>query len=91
MTPHRKLKFAARPLAAALHHLVDLWQGVMARKKRMSERLRVIHWKCAWIEIGKSHHSVAVNSARDTDPVRKFGTSPRDFEAMAKWLSACGR
>ena len=63
----------------------------MAGKKKVkSGRLTVVHADCAGIDIGKSHHYVAVDPERFDNPVRKFGSFTSDLGAVAQWLSACG-
>ena len=62
----------------------------MARKRRRTERLRVVNPDCAGIDIGKERHFVAVNPERTEEPVRSFGGFTRDLEAMSEWLRSCG-
>ena len=62
----------------------------MARKRRRTERLRVVNPDCAGIDIGKERHFVAVNPERTEEPVRSFGGFTRDLEAMTEWLRSCG-
>ena len=62
----------------------------MARKSRRTRRLRVVYPDCAWIDIGKERHFVAVEAERSDEPVRSFGSFTRDLEAMAAWLASCG-
>ena len=62
----------------------------MARKRRRTQRLKVVNPDCAGIDIGKDRHFVAVDPERTGDPVRSFGAFTRDLEAMASWLASCG-
>ena len=63
----------------------------MAGKKKVkSGRLTVVNADCAGVDVGKSHHYVAVDPERFENPVRKFGSFTSDLGALAQWLSACG-
>ena len=63
----------------------------MAGKKKVkSGRLTVVNADCAGVDVGKSHHYVAVDPERFENPVRKFGSFTCDLGALAQWLSACG-
>ena len=62
----------------------------MARKRRRTQRLKVVNPDCAGIDIGKDRHFVAVDPVRCSEPVRSFDSFTRDLEAMAAWLSSCG-
>ena len=62
----------------------------MARKRRRTQRLKVVNPDCAGIDIGKDRHFVAVDPERTDDPVRSFGAFTRDLETMASWLASCG-
>ena len=61
----------------------------MARKRRRTQRLKVVNPDCAGIDIGKDRHFVAVDPERCSEPVRSFDGFTRDLEAMAAWLSSC--
>lgn len=60
----------------------------MARKR--GSELQVVHPNCAGIDIGSSSHFVAVDAARNDEPVRSFGSFTDELEAMAQWLRECG-
>ena len=62
----------------------------MPRKRRKTQRLKVVNPDCAGIDIGKDRHVVAVDPERSSEPVRSFDGFTRDLEAMAAWLSSCG-
>ena len=62
----------------------------MARKRRRTQRLKVVNPDCAGIDIGKDRHFVAVDPERSSEPIRAFDAFTRDLEAMAAWLSSCG-
>ena len=62
----------------------------MARKRRRTQRLKVVNPDCAGIDIGKDRHFVAFDPERCSEPVRSFDGFTRDLEAMAAWLSSCG-
>jgi transposase len=52
--------------------------------------LSTIHPHAAGIDIGATHHVVAVESDRDPSPVRTFRTFSGDLHQMADWLQAAG-
>ena len=52
--------------------------------------LELVHPNAAGIDIGNESHFVAVPPARDTGPVREFGSWTADLNRMADWLIACG-
>ena len=60
------------------------------KKKGEIGRLTVVNADCAGVDVGKSHHYVAVDPERFENPVRKFGSFTCDLGALAQWLSACG-
>ena len=62
----------------------------MARKRRRTQRLKVVNPDCAGIDIGKGRHFVAVEPERCSEPVRSFGGFTRGLEAMTVWLLWCG-
>jgi len=51
--------------------------------------LEVVHPDAAGIDIGNESHYVAVPSARDRQPVRRFGCTTAEVKAMADWLKQC--
>jgi transposase len=76
----------------------DNWQQMNRKQRRemtrkiQSEdiRLEVIHPDAAGIDIGNESHYVAVPSARDSEPVRRFGCTTAELKAIANWLKQCG-
>ena len=62
----------------------------MPRKRRKTQRLKIVNPDCAGIDIGKDRHFVAVAPARCSEPIRSFDSFTRALEAMAAWLSSCG-
>ena len=55
----------------------------MAGKKKVkSGRLTVVNADCAGVDVGKSHHYVAVDPERFENPVRKFGSFTSDLGAF---------
>jgi len=60
----------------------------MARK-RVSQRLEIVHPDCAGIDVGKQKHYVALDPARSETPVRSFGSFTDELESLAEWLMAC--
>jgi len=51
--------------------------------------LEIVHRDAAGIDIGNESHYVAVPSARDCEPVRRFGCTTAELKAMADWLKQC--
>ncbi|MXY51468.1 MAG: IS110 family transposase [Gammaproteobacteria bacterium] len=52
--------------------------------------LKVVHARCAGIDVGKSEHWVAVDGSMDARPVRSFGGFTEHLESLASWLSSLG-
>ena len=59
----------------------------MARKSK-KQRLRIIHPRCAGIDIGSREHWVAVDPDQDDEPVRCFSAFSDDLYALADWLES---
>ncbi len=59
----------------------------MARKSR-KQPLRIVHPRCAGIDIGSQEHWVAVDPDSDEQPVRSFTSFSDDLFAMARWLKS---
>lgn len=57
---------------------------------RRSRSFSTIHPHAAGIDIGATHHVVAVAPGRDSTPVRTFRTFSGDLHQMADWLQAAG-
>jgi transposase len=51
--------------------------------------LEVVHPDAAGIDIGNESHYVAVPATRDSQPVRRFGCTTGELQAMAEWLKQC--
>ena len=60
------------------------------KRKRMKQRLEVVHPDCAGIDIGKRAHYVAVDPEGDGGPVHRFGAFTSDLEEMARFLKSRG-
>jgi transposase len=58
--------------------------------RRLSNRFSTIHPHTAGIDIGATHHVVAVAADRDPMPVRTFRTFSGDLHQLADWLHAVG-
>lgn len=58
--------------------------------RRPSNRFSTINPHAAGIDIGATHHVVAVASDRDPTPVRTFRTFSGDLHQLADWLRAVG-
>ena len=59
-------------------------------KRRASNPFYTINPHAAGIDIGATHHVVAVAPDRDPTPVRTFCTFSGDLHALADWLRAVG-
>jgi len=59
----------------------------MARKSR-KQQLKIVHPRCAGIDIGSREHWVAVDPDSDEKPVRCFSAFSDDLYAMADWLTS---
>jgi transposase len=59
-------------------------------RRRPSGRFSTINPHAAGIDIGATHHVVAVGPDRDPTPVRTFCTFSGDLHALAEWLPAVG-
>lgn len=63
----------------------------LARKVQSDDiSLEVIHPDAAGIDIGNEIHYVAVPPKRDPEPVRHFGCTTAELNALAGWLKTCG-
>jgi transposase len=60
------------------------------KRKSKQQPLKVIHPKCAGIDIGSQEHWVAVDPDSEDDPVRCFTAFSDDLYAMADWLKSLG-
>src|SRR6266567_1473790 len=73
------------------------WQRMNHKQRREMLRkiqsadlsLEVVHPDAAGIDIGNQSHYVAVPSARDRQPVQRFGCTTAEVKAMADWLKQC--
>ena len=57
---------------------------------RTRSELHVVHRDAAGIDIGARQHYVAVPADRAEAPVRTFGCTTPQLQAMAQWLLQCG-
>jgi transposase len=55
-------------------------------KRKRRDDLDIINPDAAGIDIGSSIHYVAVSENKDSSPVREFGTTTKDLEAILQWL-----
>ena len=75
------------------HH----WEEMNRKQRRELTRkiqnqdlsLEVVHPDAAGIDIGNESHYVAVPATRDSQPVRRFGCTTGELQAMAQWLKQC--
>ena len=72
-------------------HKMNRKQRREVMRKIQSEdlTLEVVHPDAAGIDIGNESHYVAVPSTRDSQPVRRFGCTTAELQAMADWLKQC--
>ncbi len=56
---------------------------------KRKQPLRVVHPRCAGIDVGKAKHYVAVPESAAEQPVRSFAGFTDELEAMAQWLKSC--
>src|SRR3989304_2714354 len=52
--------------------------------------LRILHRRAAGLDIGAREIWACGSSARDAEPVRRFGTFTPDLMALVDWLVRCG-
>jgi len=57
---------------------------------KATKRPEVLHPHAAGIDIGATHHYVAVPPDSTDQPVRSLGCFTADYQALADWLHACG-
>ena len=64
-------------------------QGRETMRKIQSEdlSLELVHRDAAGIDIVNESHYVAVPPSRDNQPVRRFGCTTAELNAMADWLT----
>jgi transposase len=73
------------------------WHAMNRKQRRETIRkmqsqdlsLEIVHRDAAGIDIGNESHYVAVPSARDCQPVRRFGCTTAELKAMTDWLKQC--
>ncbi len=88
--PQEKTEKITKPRT---HH----WEEMNRKQRRELTRkiqsqdlsLEVVHPDAAGIDIGNESHYVAVPSTRDSQPVRRFGCTTGELQAMAEWLKQC--
>ena len=80
------------------HSTPKPWDEMNRKQRRATMRkiqsadlsLEVVHPNAGGIDIGNESHYVAVPPDRDSQPVRRFGCTTAELQAMAQWLSQCG-
>jgi transposase len=83
-------KASCRPTPNNWHALNRKQRREMTRKIQSQDlSLEIVHPDAAGIDIGNESHYVAVPSARDCQPVRRFGCTTAELKAMADWLKQC--
>lgn len=84
-TPLRSLFREGRTLSSKTKR-----QSPQSRRKGLPKHLQHIKPNAAGIDIGATHHFVAVPQAHDEDSVREFGTFTTELHRLADWLVQCG-
>ena len=87
MIPSRKVFGCAAPASGGPSE--EECDGA-ASEGRPSKPFSRINPHAAGIDIGATHHVVAVALDRDSTPVRTFSTFSGDLHALADWLQAVG-
>src|SRR5579859_8021447 len=83
-------KARCRPTPNHWHNMNHKQRREMLRKIQSEDlSLEVVHPDAAGIDIGNESHYVAVPSARDSQPVRRFGCTTAELMAMSDWLKQC--
>lgn len=85
-----------RPLSLPVP--VVIVEAAMAQRQRKAPRSQsslppqwaAVNLHAAGIDVGAEVHYVAVPPSDDPQPVRRFGASTADRDALATWLTACG-
>ena len=80
------------------HSTPKPWDEMNRQQRRATMRkiqsadlsLEVVHPNAGGIDIGNESHYVAVPPDRDSQPVRRFGCTTAELQAMAQWLSQSG-
>jgi len=80
------------------HSMPKPWDEMNRQQRRATMRkiqsadlsLEVVHPNAGGIDIGNESHYVAIPPDRDSQPVRRFGCTTAELQAMAQWLSQCG-
>ena len=89
--PQQTKKLTDRPTPSHWHEMNRKQRREMMRKIQSEElSLEVVHPDAAGIDIGNESHYVAVPPDRDSQPVREFGCTTAELNAMAAWLKQCG-
>ncbi|HEX8879518.1 MAG TPA: transposase [Candidatus Acidoferrum sp.] len=94
MKPNPQEKNKRAPNHPPQHHWYEMnrkQRREMIRKIQSEELgLEVIHPDAAGIDIGNECHHASVPPSRDSQPVRCFGCTTAELNAMAAWLKQCG-
>jgi transposase len=92
LKPQEKNKRATNQQTQRHWHEMNRKQRRETIRKIQSEELslEVIHPDAAGIDIGNESHYAAVPPSRDGQPVRRFGCTTAELQAMAAWLQQCG-
>src|ERR1700746_1529060 len=90
--PPEKIQKATKPSTRGHWNKMNRKQRREMMRQIQSEdlSLEVVHPHAAGIDIGNESHYVAVPPGRDSEPVRRFGSTAVDVRGMADWLKQCG-
>src|SRR6201981_2008592 len=89
--PPEKIQKATKPSTRGHWNKMNRKQRREMMRQIQSEdlSLEVVHPHAAGIDIGNESHYVAVPPGRDSEPVRRFGSTAVDVREMADWLKQC--
>ena len=62
----------------------------MRKQTQRDEQLALVHPNAAGLDIGAREIWVCVPGARDSEPVKSFGTFTPDLQRLTDWLVTCG-
>jgi transposase len=88
--PQEKIEKITKPRTQHWEEMNRKQRREMMRKMQSQDlSLEVVHPDAAGIDIGNESHYVAVPSTRASQPVRRFGCTTGELQAMAEWLKQC--
>jgi transposase len=61
-----------------------------SKQDRLDHFLEQVNLNAAGIDVGASHHLVAVPTDRAPQPIQKFAAHTSELQRLANWLTGCG-